>query len=135
MLCLRDTVLELGWSLGARSGGGEDPAKGRRPRWGLSDCSWGWQRHPDSTCGKTLGSGRSAWELGGIGTEESSLLKVRRLQKGVTINCEFWNVRTRSGLKDCLVSLLLSVVLQIQAPPFRKLKPSEGKTFAPVDAA
>lgn len=60
---------------GLEQGGVEGPVKGCRHHPRVSECFGG----GDSACGRTDGSGKSTWALGGIGAGESSLLKVRRL--------------------------------------------------------
>lgn len=70
--------------------------KGYRHYLGVSDCSWGVDSTHDSTCGRAYGSGKSTWVLGELELQRVAFL---RSYRGVVINCKFWNVRTRRGLK------------------------------------
>lgn len=53
----------------------------------------------------------------------------RWFQKGVIINCKFWNVRTRRGLKDGLVDPLCYVIARVANtdPSFGKVRPARGR--------
>lgn len=101
--------------------------KGYRHYLGVSDCSWGVDSTHDSTCGRAYGSGKSTWVLGELELQRVAFL---RSYRGVVINCKFWNVRTRRGLKLALHYVILWLLLQ--TPPFRKLRSNQRKMLALV---